>query len=143
MPRTYSINEYVDMIYSHLYGFCNGNVNAARCEYATQFSNRKLSDKSIFSLTFQRLKETGSFNIVRELMEFLHHCKMKEEQLSYCNIQSKSINKYPKIWFCVRNFTRSHMEDTFSRWTSQYHFQCVQHLLPADLPRRRAFCNCF
>jgi len=53
----YSNSECVDMV--HLYGFCDRNVNAARHEYA--ISKQKI-DK--FFLTFQRLKETGSFNIV-------------------------------------------------------------------------------
>jgi len=38
MPRTYSNNEYADMIY--LYRFCDGNANTVRREYAAQFSNR-------------------------------------------------------------------------------------------------------
>ncbi|KYQ59428.1 hypothetical protein ALC60_01601, partial [Trachymyrmex zeteki] len=57
----YSNSEYAIMVY--LYGFCDGNANAARREYTAQFPNRKLTDKS-FSLIFQRLKETGSFNMI-------------------------------------------------------------------------------
>ena len=58
MPRTYSINEYSDMVYSHLYGFYDGNVNAALCEYAARFPNRRLSDKSVLSFaTFQQPKK--------------------------------------------------------------------------------------
>ncbi|KYQ55745.1 hypothetical protein ALC60_05387, partial [Trachymyrmex zeteki] len=63
IPHTYSSNKYSDMVYI-LYEFCDGNVNAARYKYAARFPNRRLSDKSVFSLTFQRLKETGSFNMV-------------------------------------------------------------------------------
>jgi len=53
------------MIY--LYGFCNGNANATRREYAARFPNRRLLDKSVFSLTFQRLKEIRSFNMILQV----------------------------------------------------------------------------
>ena len=60
MPRLYSNSEYADMVY--LYGFCDGNVNAARREYSARFPNRKLPNKFVFSSTFQRLKETVNAN---------------------------------------------------------------------------------
>ncbi|KYN50376.1 hypothetical protein ALC57_00013, partial [Trachymyrmex cornetzi] len=40
---------------------CDGNANATRREYVARLPNR-LPDKLVFSLTFQRLKEIGSFN---------------------------------------------------------------------------------
>ncbi|EZA48657.1 hypothetical protein X777_13162, partial [Ooceraea biroi] len=51
-----------DIVY--LYRFCNGNINAAHCEYATRFLNRRLPNRILLSLTFHRLRETGSFNMV-------------------------------------------------------------------------------
>ncbi|KMQ82211.1 hypothetical protein RF55_23784 [Lasius niger] len=47
-----------------VYGFCNGNANAARREYSMRFPNRRLPHKTIFRSTFQRLRETGSFALV-------------------------------------------------------------------------------
>lgn len=48
-----------------MYGFCDGNANAARREYAARLLTL-LEDyqiKKIFSLTFQRFKRTGSVNV--------------------------------------------------------------------------------
>ena len=52
MPRLYSNSEYADMVY--LYGFCDGNVNAARREYSARFPNRRLPNKFVFSSTIEK-----------------------------------------------------------------------------------------
>jgi len=130
MPHTYSNSEYADMVY--LYRFCDGNAKcAARHEYAARFPKRRLLDKSVFSLTFQQLKETESFNMV-PLMEFLHHCKMKEEQLLYCSI---SIKIYQQISSSrsgsALEISPTVIWKTLSTNERPYHLQRVQHLLPA------------
>jgi len=42
MPHTYSNGEYADIVF--VYGFCDGNANAARSEYATRFPNRRIAE---------------------------------------------------------------------------------------------------
>lgn len=54
----------VNMLIWFIYGFYKENANAARREYASQFPNRRLSNKFVFSSTFQRLKKTALFNIM-------------------------------------------------------------------------------
>ncbi|KYQ55082.1 hypothetical protein ALC60_06085 [Trachymyrmex zeteki] len=68
MPRTYSNSEYADMVF--VYGFCNGNALKAVREYARRFPNRRVPNRRVFMLTFNRLRETGSFSIRQENNRF-------------------------------------------------------------------------
>ncbi|EZA57258.1 hypothetical protein X777_02509 [Ooceraea biroi] len=61
MPRTYSNVEYADMVF--VYGFCDGNARGAVREYARRFPNRRVPDRRVITLTFNRLREIGSFSI--------------------------------------------------------------------------------
>ncbi|EZA50142.1 hypothetical protein X777_11572 [Ooceraea biroi] len=54
--------EYANIVY--FYGFCDENAKAARRKYAARCPNRRLLNKSVFSLIFQRLRETGLFNMI-------------------------------------------------------------------------------
>jgi hypothetical protein len=142
MPRTYSNSEYADMVY--LYGFYDGNANAARREYAARFPNRRLPYKSVFSLTFQRLKETGSFNIVpradgvfaplqneRRTAMILQH--FDQNPSTSTRRSGSALRIAPTvIWKTLKADGRY-----------PYHLQRVLHLLPTDMPRRRAFCDWF
>ncbi|KYQ48039.1 hypothetical protein ALC60_12999 [Trachymyrmex zeteki] len=68
MPRTYSNSEYADMVF--VYGFCNGNALKAVREYARRFPNRRVPNRRVFMLTFNRLRETGTFSIRQENNRF-------------------------------------------------------------------------
>ena len=61
MPNIYNAAEYADIVF--VYGYCNGSARAAVAEYARRFPLRRLPDKSVFSSTFQRLKDTGSTSL--------------------------------------------------------------------------------
>ncbi|EZA53778.1 hypothetical protein X777_06674 [Ooceraea biroi] len=130
MLYTYSIHGYVDMIC--LYGFCNGNISPARNEYVAQFPNRKLPNKIAFFLKFQRLRETGSFNMVLRADESF--APLQTERRSAIILQH--FNQNPPT-----NIRRSGSELGISRHS--YHLQRVQYLLPADMLRWKAFCSCF
>lgn len=55
----FTFNEYADMYL--VYGFCNGNANAAANEYGIRFPNRRQPRGNTFRRLDQRLRETGSF----------------------------------------------------------------------------------
>ncbi|EZA55368.1 hypothetical protein X777_04821 [Ooceraea biroi] len=138
MPRIYSNSEYADMVF--VYGFCNGNANAARREYSMRFPNRRLPHKTIFRSTFQRLRETGSFALVPRTDGTLASLRNEERSAAilqhFDNDPSSSVRRTAAklntssttIWRTVRADGRY-----------PYHFQRVQHLLPQDLWQRRLF----
>lgn len=47
MPCIYANTEYANIVY--VYRFCDGNGNAARCEYEVRFPNKRLSNKKTFA----------------------------------------------------------------------------------------------
>lgn len=142
MSRTCLIIEYANMVF--LYGFCNGNANAACCEYATQFPHRRLPSKSVFSLTFQRLRETDFLNMVSRTDGIFAPLQNKRR----IDIILQYFNQNPST-----SIRRCSAELGISRkviWKTlaankrhSYHCQPVQHLLPADMSHRRAFCDWF
>lgn len=142
MPRTYSNSEYADMVY--LYGFCDGNTSAARREYAARFPNRRLPNKHVFSLTFQRLKETGSFTMVPRAHGVF--APLQNERRTAIILQHFDQNPSTSV---RRSGSELGISPTVIWKTLSadgrhpFHIQRVQHLLPADIPRRRAFCDWF
>ncbi|KYN08284.1 hypothetical protein ALC62_00714 [Cyphomyrmex costatus] len=118
MPRLYSNSEY------------------AR-EYAARFSYRRLPIRFVFSSTFQQLKETGSFNMVPRadgVFALLQNERKTAIILQHFDQNpSTSVRKSSTvIWKTL---------STDGRYP--YYLQRVQHLLPADMARRRAFCDWF
>ena len=65
MLCTYSNVEYTDMVLNTLYDFCNGNVLFAETvqQYVRRFPNRRMLDRRVIAMIFNRLRETGSFSI--------------------------------------------------------------------------------
>lgn len=140
MPLTFPNSEYADMVF--VYGFCNGNGNAARREYARRYPNRRLPTKSIFSTTFNKLRETGSFNIPVygdgpfaplqneiQTVRILNH--FDQEPSASVRRSGAELGLSPTyVWRTLRADGRY-----------PYHVQRVQHLLPGDLPHRRVFCE--
>lgn len=55
----YTFNEYADMYM--VFGFCNGNANMAKEEYATRYPNRPRPSTNTFRRLDQRLRESGTF----------------------------------------------------------------------------------
>lgn len=60
---TFTNEEYADIIFC--YGLCNGDAAAAKREYERRYPNRRAPNDRVFSGTFRRLRETGSFRIRR------------------------------------------------------------------------------
>ncbi|XP_067216422.1 uncharacterized protein [Linepithema humile] len=142
MPRLYSNSEYADMVY--LYGFCDGNANAARREYSAPFPNRRLPNKFVFSSTFQRLKETGSFNMVPRADGVF--APLQNERRTAIILQHFDQNPSTSVRRsgCELGISSTIIWKTLpANGRYPYHFQRVQYLLPADMARRRVFCDWF
>lgn len=139
MPRIYSNSEYADMVF--VYGFCNGNANAARCEYSMRFPNRRLPHKTIF--TFQRLRETGSFALVPHTDRVLAPLRNEERSaaiLLYNILMVIRPAVYEERAAAELNITSTTVWRTLTAdGRYPYYFQQVQHLLPQDFWQRRLF----
>jgi len=57
-PFTFSIAEYMDMIY--VYGFCDGNSDYAIAEYQQRFPNRRIPTRRVCTRVYQTLRDTGT-----------------------------------------------------------------------------------
>ncbi|KYN18364.1 hypothetical protein ALC57_09305, partial [Trachymyrmex cornetzi] len=128
-----SNSECVNMVY--LYGFCDGNANAIRREYATRFP--------LFSLTFQRLKETGSFNMVPRTDRVFALLQNERRTAIILQHFEQNPSSTRRSNFALRTSPTVIWETLSANGRHQYPFQHVQHLLPADMPRRRVSCDCF
>ena len=58
MPRTFRHEEYADMVY--VYGYCNGNANAAVDEYRRRYPLRRTPNRAAFTNVFCTLRECGT-----------------------------------------------------------------------------------
>lgn len=136
MPRTYSNVEYADMVF--VYGFCDGNATEAVREYARRFPNRRLPDRRVITLTFNRLREIGSFSIRQDplranLIEnrVLRHFNNNPETSVRRTSAALQVPRQT-IWRTLRGNNRH-----------PYHIQRVQSLLPQDYFKRLNFSNWF
>lgn len=133
--------EYADIVY--VYGFCDGNARQAVREYRRRFPDRETPHRGVFTSTFRRLRETGSFscnrggNRMQAPMEA--DLRRRERILRHFNTnpgtsvrRAASVLGIPRItiWRTLRADRRH-----------AYHVQKVQNLIPADYPRRLNFCN--
>ena len=57
MPCTFTHEEYVDMVY--VYGYCNGNANAAVDKYRRRYPLRRTPNQAVFTV-FCALRECGT-----------------------------------------------------------------------------------
>lgn len=132
--------EYADIVF--VYAFCNGNATAARREYLRKYPRRRLPAKKTFSVTFIRLRETGSFNIIPyadgqfaplqnegRTNRILNHFDDNPSTSNRRSNRELGISS-GSIWRTLRADGRH-----------PYHIQRVQHLLPQDMRCRRIFCE--
>ena len=59
MPRTFTHEEYADMVY--VYGYCNGNANAAVDKYRRRYPLRRTPNRAVFTNVFCASRELGHF----------------------------------------------------------------------------------
>ena len=58
MPRKFTHEEYADMIF--VYGYYNGNANAAVDEYRRRYPLRRTPNRAVFTSVFCALRECGT-----------------------------------------------------------------------------------
>lgn len=143
MPHTYSNVEYADMIY--VYGFCDGNASKAKREYARRFPNRRMPDRRVFSLTFNRLRQTDSFSLHQEGNRF--QAALGADSRAGNRIQ-RHFNNNPETSIRRASATLGISRQTIWRTLKgdnryPYHHQKVQNLLPQDYGKRLNFSNWF
>src|SRR5215510_1330750 len=62
MLRTFTHEEYADMVY--VYGYCNGNANSAVDEYWIRYPLRRTPNRAVFTNVFCELRECGTLSSV-------------------------------------------------------------------------------
>lgn len=140
MPHTYSNIEYADIVFC--YGLCNGNASAARRHYALRYPRRRVPDRSVFTRTYQQLRETGTCQPLprANAIPVLERNRRRADAiLGYFDARpSASIRdcaafmrvSRTAIWRTL-NADRRHA----------YHLQRVHHIQPGDAEQRRRFCQ--
>lgn len=131
IPSIYTNAQYADMVF--LYSSCNGNVNAGR-EYSRRFPNRTLPLKSVFSSTFHRLTETGSFAII-PLAGSISPPPLRYEErcgtiLQYFDESTSESLLRPVTKLNVTPSAIWRTLNTDRRYSN--HYQSVQNLLPQE-----------
>ena len=58
MPCTFTHEEYADMVY--MYGYCNGNANAAVDEYRRRYPLHRTPNRAVFTNVFCAIRECGT-----------------------------------------------------------------------------------
>ena len=58
MPRTFTHEKCADMVY--MYGYCNGNANAAVDEYQRRYPLHRTPNQAVFTNVFCALRECGT-----------------------------------------------------------------------------------
>lgn len=142
MPNIHTAAEYADIVF--VYGYCNGNARAAEVEYARKFLRRRLPDRSVFSCTFQRLRETGSTSLRSRadgIFAPLQNERRTEQILEHFDETPSSSTRICSLQL---GYTQSTVNRTLkANGRHLYHLHKVQNLLPDDLPRRREFSEWF
>ena len=140
MPFLFSHVEYCDMHY--VYGYCNGNANAAVNEYRRRYPERRIPSKRVFTLVEQALRDNGclpSFalhserEIVRTIntRENILDMVQRSPRLSTRRMASRVGLSRMNVWRTL------HEENLYP-----YHDQRVQHLEPGDHAQCMDLCHC-
>jgi len=138
MPFTFSVAEYVDMIY--VYGFCDGNSVPAVAEYQRRFPNRRIPTRRVFTRVYQTLRYAGALPGVRitaerdvnegvDEGEGIVQVVQGSPRASTRRIARRLRVPHTRVWRTL------HAEGTYT-----YHVQRVQHLGPGDFAQRLEFC---
>ena len=64
MPRTFTHEEYADMVY--VYGYCNGNANAAVDEYRRRYPLQRTPNRAVLEY-YARPETSSTVPIAQEL----------------------------------------------------------------------------
>jgi hypothetical protein len=134
MPRFFTNAEYADIHF--IYGFCDGNAQAAVREYRRRFPNRRIPHIQVFIDSHRRLSEFGFGKINNR--EVLHNPRNNRilqlfdinPQMSTRRAALQLQTSHTKVFNALK---RDHRKP--------YHLQPVQNLLPGDAQKRINFCR--
>lgn len=137
----YSNDEYLQMII--IYGECNRNANATVREYAARFPNMRHPSVHVILRLIQRVSETGSVlpsrNGAGGPTENVRNVAIEEAVLEAVEEDpTRSVRTMARL--CGTSATQTHRILRRNQH-HPYHYTRVQHLEPADYPRRLEFCR--
>lgn len=126
--------EYADIHY--VYGFCDGNSNAAVEEYRIRFPNRRVPHSHTFVEVHRRFREHG-FGVLNNQNRI--GCRRDNRILQvFNNDRTMSTRRAARqLGVCQSKVFRALKQDH----RKAFHLQPVQGLLPEDAERRLTFCR--
>ena len=139
MPFLFSHIEYCDMHY--LYGYCDGNANAAVNEYRRRYPERRIPSKRVFVRVEQSLRDNGclpSF-VLHSEREMVRTTKTREKILDMVQRSPRLSTRRmaSRVGLSRMNVWRTlHEENLYP-----FHDQRVQHLEPGDHAQRMDLCH--
>jgi hypothetical protein len=139
MPFVFSHVEYCDMHF--VYGFCDGNANAAVEEYRRRYPERRIPSRGVFTRIHQTMRETGCLPSVavqseREVVRTINtrenilEMVQRSPRLSTRRMASRIGVSHMQVWRTLRE------DDLYP-----YHDQRVQQLEPGDHDQRMELCH--
>ena len=138
MPHKFTHEKYADMVY--MYGYCNGNANAAVGEYWRRYPLRRTPNRSVFTNVFCTLRECGTFPSVHVSSECRSIQTVEEQEEIVSMVQRSPTTSTRRIASRLR-VPQSRVWRTL-HYNGLYpiHHQPVQHLHPGDDAHRLEFC---
>ena len=139
MPSTFTHEEYAYMVY--VYGYCNGNANAAVDEYRRRYPLRRTPNWAVCTNVFCALRECGTLPCVHASSERRWIQTVEEQEEIVSMVQRSPTTSTRRI--------ASHLRVPQSRvWRTlnydglyPFHHHPVQHLHPGDGAQRLQFCH--
>jgi Helix-turn-helix domain (DUF4817) len=135
MPFRYTNTEYRDMIF--LYGWFHGNASAAAEEYTRRYPDRRRPNCRTITNVYAYLGEKGT---VPSFSGAERESGRNDEQILRM-VENSPSTSTRRISRRIRGVTFSHIAKRLKiHGMHPYHYQKVQHLLPADRALRLEFC---
>lgn len=133
MPRAYTFEEYADML--HVYGFTDGNGDAAVREYSIRFPNRPTPNRRTFEKVHQRLQETGNVGLRKGERPAVNHGVVFGEIENDPRTSCRKISLHTGLSKPTvhRNLKANNYHP--------YHHTKIQNILPPDHAMRLQFCR--
>jgi len=135
MPRTFTHEEYADMVY--VYGYCNAAVD----EYRRRYPLRRTPNRAVFTNVFCALRECGTLPSLHVSSERRSIQTVEEQEEIVSMVQRSPTTSTRRIALRLR-VPQSRVWRTL-HYDGLYPFnhQPVQHLHPGDDAHRLEFCH--
>ena len=137
MPRTFTHEEYADMVY--VYGYCNGNANAAVDEYRRRYPLRRTPNRAVFTSVFCALRECGTLPSVHVSSERRSIQTVEEQEEIVSMVQRSPTTSTRRIALRLRVPQSRVWRTLHDECLYPLHHQPAQHLHPGDDAQRLNF----